>query len=75
MSSTAGGLHVRVPSIRRTPSDLSKSLAECELPPPTAITAAGQTSDKESKTTEVNDQLGELEFDEEPEGELLFVFI
>lgn len=66
--STPGGLHARTGSIKRTPSDLSRSLAEVNLPDPTAITDAGRRSMLNARTSEVNNELGELDLDE-PEGE------
>ena len=66
-SSERNGL-LRTASIKRTPSDLSRSLAEADLPPPSAITAAGRAQASEAETTGVNAKLGELDLDE-PEGE------
>lgn len=67
MSSTPG-LHARTGSIKRTPSDLSRSLAAVNLPPPSAITAAGRKKDDEDAAKGVNDRLRDLDLDE-PEGE------
>lgn len=62
-------LHVRTPSIRRTPSDLSKSLAKADLPPPEAITLAGKKDETDQITQGLNAKIGEMELDQ-PEGEL-----
>lgn len=66
--SDATGLHVRTGSIKRTPSDLSRSLAAVNLPPPSAITAAGRKKDEEDAASGMNDRLRNLDLDE-PEGE------
>lgn len=66
----ATGLHVRTGSIKRTPSDLSRSLAAVNLPPPSAITAAGRKKDEEDAASGMNDRLRNLDLDE-PEGEPL----
>lgn len=61
------GLHARSGSIKRTPSDLSRDLAQANLPPPSAITTAAKEKDA-AKAAQVNQDLGDLDLDE-PEGE------
>lgn len=62
------GLHARANSIKRTPSDLSRDLAQANLPPPSAITSAA--SAKDAQAAKVNQELGDLDL-EEPEGDLM----
>ena len=64
----SGGLHARQNSIKRTPSDLSLSLAAADLPPPSAITRASQADKADAQTQGLNNRIGELDLDE-PEGE------
>lgn len=61
------GLHARSGSIKRTPSDLSRDLAQANLPPPSAITTAAKDKDA-AKAAQVNQDLENLDLDE-PEGE------
>lgn len=60
-------LHVRTLSIKRTPSDLSRSLAQVDLPPPSAITEAAEARKQVDVAKGVNDSLDKLDLDE-PEG-------
>lgn len=68
--SNPGGLHARANSIKRTPSDLSRSLAEADLPPPSALTKAQEKDAAAAKQAGVNDKIAGLDADE-PEGECL----
>lgn len=61
------GLHARANSIKRTPSDLSRDLAQANLPEPSAIRDAANAKDQQA--AKVNQELGDLDL-EEPEGEL-----
>ncbi|KAL8278449.1 hypothetical protein RQP46_009139 [Phenoliferia psychrophenolica] len=60
----SGGLHARQNSIKRTPSDLSLSLAAADLPPPTAITRASEADKADAQTQGLNNQIGALDLDE-----------
>lgn len=64
----SGGLHARQNSIKRTPSDLSLSLAAADLPPPSAITNASKSDQADQATQGINNRIGALDLDE-PEGE------
>ncbi|KAI5476114.1 tryptophanyl-trna synthetase [Pseudohyphozyma bogoriensis] len=60
--------HLRTPSIKRTPSDLSRSLAEADLPEPSAITKAASKDSQDAAAKAVNDKIGNLDLDDEPEA-------
>ncbi|KAK4702912.1 tryptophanyl-tRNA synthetase, partial [Phenoliferia sp. Uapishka_3] len=60
----SGGLHARSGSIKRTPSDLSLSLAAADLPPPSAITAASTKDKSDAATAGINQKIGDLDLDE-----------
>lgn len=64
---SSGGLHARTNSIKRTPSDLSRSLAEQDLPPPSAITKSSTAGAADAAAEKVNQQIAGLDADE-PEG-------
>lgn len=57
-------------SIKRTPSDLSKELAQRDLPEPEFLRAREHTAAAQRKLDDVEGRLAILERDEEPEGEL-----
>jgi hypothetical protein len=57
---------LRTGSIKRTPSDLSRDLAQANLPPPSAITSAAKEKDA-ARAAQLNQDLGDLDLDE-PEG-------
>lgn len=61
-------LHARQNSIKRTASDLSKELAEQDLPPPSALRSERAKHAAERMQQSVNEKIGKLEL-EEPEGE------
>jgi hypothetical protein len=61
----------RQQSLRRTASDLSKDLAERQLPDPEVISRAEGSSEGDKKREQLDNQLAGLD-GEEPEGALPF---
>lgn len=57
-------------SIKRTPSDLSKELAQRDLPEPEFLRSREHTEQAQRKLDAVGGRLADLQQDDEPEGEL-----
>lgn len=60
-------------SIKRTPSDLSKELAQRDLPEPEFLRSREHTEQAQRKLDAVGGRLADLQQDDEPEGEFNYM--